>query len=299
MKIVRSDGRVLETRPGGWTVEESKLENWDYFEQDIETAANVLTDGSSLVGKRLGEIDRTAYLAYLGNDKTLLEQQTEAKTFFNPKFTFQVYMTYNGRTRWVEGELDAFQCVLYKGMMVTEITFTILCLDPYWRDVDGNDYDFADATPMFGFPFVSMINENMVKGGEIGHEVPTRGVICSILIFDGKNTVYNGGDVPCYYKVRMEAEGEIVNPTITKDGRSVRILTTLRKGDVVEIDFDSAPPKLTKNGENAIQLASRDSQFTNMIMNVGANVFTVSMDNPENRLLLKTKILHYEKYLGV
>ena len=288
MKIVRSDGRVLETRPGGWTVEESKLENWDYFEQEITTAANVLTDGSSLVGKRLGEIDRTAYLAYFGNDKTLLEQQTEAKTFFNPKFTFQVYMTYNGRTRWVEGELDAFQCALYKGMMVTEITFTLLCLDPYWRDADGNDRSLTDAEPMFGFPFVSILEPNALRGFN-----------ASRLIFDGKNTVYNSGDVPTFYTIKMEFDGEVKNPSITKDGRTIKILDTMVAGDVVEIDLQSAPPKLTKNGSNAIQLASRDSSFTGMEMQVGANIFTYTMDNVENRSLMHVSILHHEKYLGV
>lgn len=288
MKIVRSDGRVLETRPGGWTVEESKLENWDTFEQEITTASNVLTDGSSLVGKRLGEIDRTAYLAYLGNDKTLLEQQTEAKTFFNPKFTFQVYMTYNGRTRWVEGELDAFQCALYKGMMVTEITFTLLCLDPYWRDSDGNDRSLTDAEPMFGFPFVSILEPNALRGFN-----------ASRLIFDGKNTVYNSGDVPTFYTIRMEFDGEVKNPSITKDGKTIKVLDTMVAGDVVEIDLQSAPPKLTKNGSNAIQLASRDSSFTGMEMQVGANIFTYTMDNVENRSLMHVSILHHEKYLGV
>ena len=289
IRIVRSDGSVFETRKGGWTVEESKLENWDYFEQELTTSANVLTDGSSLVGKRLGEIDRTAYLVYLGNDKTLLEQQTEAKTFFNPKFTFRVYMTYNGRIRWVEGELDSFKCDLYKGLMITEIIFTLLCMDPYWRDSDENDRSLTDAEPMFGFPFVSILEDDGVL----------RGFNASRLIFDGKNTVYNSGDVPCTYAVHMEFDGEVKNPSITKDGKTIKILDTMIAGDVVEIDLQSAPPRLTKNGSNAIQLASRDSSFTGMEMQVGSNVFTYTMDNPENRSFMHVSILHNEKYMGV
>lgn len=292
MKIIRSDGRVLETRPGGWTVEESKLENWDYFEQEITTAANVLTDGSSLVGKRLGEIDRTAYLAYLGNDKTLLEQQTEAKTFFNPKFTFQVYMTYNGRTRWVEGELDAFQCVLYKGMMVTEITFTILCLDPYWRDADGSENSLTDAKPMFGFPFVSIYNPNP------GAERKIRGFVSSVLIFDGENTITNDGDVPCKYTVRIEFSGNVVNPYFEKNGRRVTLIDTMQDGDVVEIDFQASPPTVTKNGTNCIQKASRDSHFTGMELEVGENIVKYGNENEANAFM-NVKVLHNKRYLGV
>lgn len=289
MKIVRSDGRVLETRPGGWTVEESKLENWDTFEQEITTSANVLTDGSSLVGKRLGEIDRTAYLAYLGNDKTLLEQQTEAKTFFNPKYTFQVHMTYNGRTRWVEGELDAFQCALYKGLMVTEVAFTILCLDPYWRDEDGNDRSLTDSDPYFGFPFMSYLEED----GTVLGFAP------SILIFDGKNTLYNNGDVPCAYTVKMEFTGECVNPSFTKNGRTVKVLDTMQKGDILEIDFQSSPPTVTKNGENAMRKVSRDSVFTGMELDVGSNEVSYAIDNTENLSLMYVTVFHHERYLGV
>lgn len=291
MRLVRSDGAemVLGSTPPGWTVEPSKMENWDEFEQDISTSEKVLTDGSNLIGKRLGQIDRTASAAYLSNEKSLLEARTEASVFFNPKYTFRAYLTCNGRTRWCEGELEAFKADVVKGRAVVEITFTLLCLDPYFKGTDSNDRSFTDAVPMFGFPFVSITERN----GKI------RGFNASVLVFDGKNTVYNRGDVPCRYTVRMEAEGEIVNPSITKDGKFVRIIDTLKSGDVVEIDFQSTPPTVRKNGKNIIQACSRDSTFTGMEMQVGANVFTVTMDNEENRSMLKTSVLHYENFLGV
>lgn len=154
----------------------------------------------------------------------------------------------------------------------------------------------ASSLPHF---FEMEYREYVAPGPVPAPPIPVRGFLASRLIFDGKNTVYNNGDVPCFYTVRMEADGEIVNPMIVKDGKFVRVLDTMNAGDVIEIDFQSTPPQIRKNGENIIQMASRDSSFVGMQMKVGANVFTVKMDNEENRSLLKTSILHYERYLGV
>lgn len=287
LRVVRSDGQEWSIGAGtGWYILEDGLEDLNDVSYSVETAANVLTDGSSLVGKRVEEKDRTIECQYSGASKA--EERGRVLAFLNPKFSFKVYVTYMGRTRWYEGELlksDVGTGNVNKPMVVA---FTILCLDPYLKDTYGNDRSLTDAEPMFGFPFVSILEPNALRGFN-----------ASRLIFDGKNTVYNSGDVPTFYTIRMEFDGEVKNPSITKDGRTIKILDTMVAGDVVEIDLQSAPPKLTKNGSNAIQLASRDSSFTGMEMQVGANIFTYTMDNVENRSLMHVSILHHEKYLGV
>lgn len=287
VRILRSDGAEWLIGAGtGWKIDNDGLEGLNSLERDVETSEKVLTDGSNLIGKRLPEKDRTFSASYDGSDKA--GERARVISFLNGRYTFKAYVTYMGRTRWCEGELldsDVSTGNVHARMTAT---FTLLCLDPYFKDTDGNDRSFTDSVPMFGFPFVSILEPNVLRGFN-----------ASTLVFDGKNTVYNSGDVPCKYTVRMEAEGEIKNPTITKDGKFVKLLDTLKAGDVVEIDFQSVPPQIRKNGQNVIQIASRDSNFVGMEMQPGANVFTVTMDNEENRSLLSTSVLHYENYLGV
>lgn len=288
LRIVRSDGQEwLLGADTGWGILEDGLEDLNDVEYDVETSANVLTDGSSLVGKRVEEKDRTVTAQYSGSDKP--GERGKVLAFLNPRFDFKVYVTYMGRTRWYGGELLKSDVGTGNVNKPMEVTFTILCLDPYLKDTDGNDRSLTDAEPMFGFPFVSILEDDGVM----------RGFNASRLIFDGKNTVYNNGDVPCMYTIRMEFDGEVKNPSITKDGKTIKILDTMVAGDVIEIDLQSAPPTLEKNGSNAIQLASRDSYFTGMEMQVGANIFTYTMDNTANRSFMHVSILHYEKYLGV
>lgn len=290
VEVRRSDGQTFRVGSGtGWKIPNDGLKDWNVMEHEVSTAANVLTDGSSLVSKRLGEKDRTLKAVYCDVDAD--NERARAIAFFNPKFAFEAYVSYRGRTRWCGGEQIGFKVSTDNVYAKPEITWTLLCLDPYMKDPDGNESAFGDSVPMLGWPYVSYADEE-------GLGYPP-GLVAGVLVFDGLNSIVNGGDVETEYKVRIEAEGKLVNPTINKDGRFVRMLLTLSAGDVLEIDFESAPPKVTKNGQNVIHYASRDSAFTKMAMQVGKNVFSFTVDNEENRSLAKVQVLFHEKFLGV
>lgn len=291
--VERSDGQTFRMGTGtGWRIPNDGLKDWNVLDHEVTTSANVLTDGSSLVSKRLGERDRTLTAVYCDRDAD--NERARAIAFFNPKFTFEAHVTYRGRTRWCGGEQIGFKATTGNAYAKPEITWTLLCLDPYMKDEDGNESAFGDSVPMFGFPFVSHYREAL----EDGTKYPV-GFMASNLIYDGKNTIWNQGDVPTNYTIRIEAKGTLKNPTITKDGRFVRLLLTMYEGDVVEIDFNAAPPTVTKNGQNVIHYASRDSAFTKMAMQVGKNIFSFTIDNEENRSLAKVQVLFHKKYLGV
>ena len=288
--LERSDGVTFRIDgESGWMIPLDGLDGWAMLDLGVNTSPNVLTDGSALVSKRVNEKDRTARATYLGADNAAARAQ--AISFFNPKFTFKAHLTYKGRTRWCEGELIGFECPQRNVNLPTKLTFTLLCLDPYMKDEDGNESAFGDSVPMLGWPYAAYADEE-------GLEYPP-GLVAGVLVFDGLNSIVNGGDVTTAYKVRIEAQGKLVNPTITKDGRFVRMLLSLSAGDVLEIDFESAPPKVTKNGQNVIHYASRDSAFTKMAMQPGKNVFSFTVDNEENRSLAKVQVLFHEKFLGV
>lgn len=295
IRMVRDDGAELRLDGGdsGWCVETDASDDFSPITNSITTSANVLTDGSSLVSRRLDEVDRTAKAFYFG-DKTDRQARSEAQSFFNPKHSFKAYVTYLGQTRWCEGELKAFACNDFDGDLFVGITFTLLCLDPYWRDEFPNDKSFGSAEPRFGFPFVSHVREKLPDGAK-----RPVGFVVSEMLFDGVGNVYNSGDVPTFYRVRMRFSGDVKNPKIAKDGRYVRMVKDFKAGDELVIDFEASPPRVTVNGENAIQLADRSSSFTKMAMAVGKNEFRFSCDNPENRSLAKVTVDHYKKYLGV
>lgn len=295
LRVVRSDGQEMSFSTGGgagWRIAYEGMQDWLELPIEITTSPNVLSDGSSVVGKRVSECERTASCFYSGGD--LAGERLKVLSFFNPKRTYAAHVTYYGTTRWAPGELSAVECAITREGRALELVFTLLCPDPYMRSESGNESYLTDAAPMLGWPFVSHFRAPLPNG-----EKKPVGFLASKLIFDGENTIYNNGDVETTYTIRCECEGEIQNPTFTKDGRFVRMLGTYNAGDVIVIDFTAAPPSVTLNGNNAIQAASRDSNFTGMQMQTGANIFNYLCDNEANRPLMDVQILFHKKYLGI
>lgn len=293
IRIERPDGRQFTIGTGtDWRMYNDALPDWNTLDYSVNTSENVLKDGSSVVSKRVAEKDRTLTAVYMGDDPASAREA--AINFFNPKFQFKAHITYHGRTMWCMGEQAGFTCTTGNIYRPPELKWMLLCPDPYMKDEYNNDHSFGDVVAGIGFPYVS--HNPLDLNRPIDYPA---GFAAGILIYDGKNSIYNGGDVPCYYKVQIKAKGDLVNPTIHKDEKMVRLLTTLHENDVAVIDFESSPPNVTINGQNAIQKCSRDSNFTGMIMQVGKNVFSFEVDNPINRSLADVKVLYNNKYLGI
>lgn len=293
MRVVRSDGQEMSFGDGTqWVLSINGMEDWIALDYDVTTSENVLSDGSCVVGKRVQEKDRTMEAVYWGRDRKGV--RNEVIPFFNPKFSFKAYVTYFGRTRWCEGEQIGFDCPMVMENTPPKITWTLLCPDPYLRSEYGNENSLTDSAPMFGFPFVSHIRELLPDGTRY-----PEGFLASKTLFDGLNTIYNTGDVETYYKIRCECKGVVKNPKFTKDDKFVKLLGNFGDKDVIEIDFEAAPPRVTVNGENRIQDTSRDSNFIGMQMQVGENVFNYTCDNVANRPFMSVQINFWKKYLGV
>ena len=296
IRIVRSDGAELTAGggyEGGWTVSWEGLRDFNSLPISLSTSANVLTDGSTLISKRVDECERTASIFYKG-PRDPASVRDECLSFFNPKHSFAVHVTHMGRTRWCEGELADVKCEILADRFPCQATFTILCLDPYMRSEDGGDYSLTSSDHMFGFPFVS----HMRKPLPDGTKKPV-GFLASRMIYDGLNTVYNSGDVPTSYRVQVTASGDLINPTFTKDGKFVKYVGTLHDGDVYVIDFEGAPPTVTLNGRNVISGCTRDSTFIDMSLKTGPNIVTFTIDNSANLLYADVRILYNKRYLGV
>lgn len=297
IRIVRSDGRELVATAGittnGWTVSWQGLEDFLTLPITVRTSANVLTDGSSFLSERVEEADRTASLVYVG-PRDPRGVRDEALSFFNPRHAFAVHVTHMGVTRWCEGRLTDRQCVIQPSRYPCRVTFTILCMDPFMRSEDHNESSLTDAAPMFGFPYVSHVRQVLPDGSK-----KPVGFLASKMLYDGLNTIYNSGDIETCCRIVCSFDGPVKNPKFTKDGRFVQVLTTFKDGDELVIDFETAPPRVLVNGTNAIQLCSRDSNFTGMQMQVGPNVFQYEGSSAAERAYMHVQVLFYKRYLGV
>lgn len=308
IKIVRSDGRVFgdwdvdgNERAAGWNVgcggswgiPNDGLSGFADLEYEVTTSENVLTDGSSLISKRVGETERTVQLVYSGSNPD--SDRSNAIAFFNPRFSFELHVEYRGKRRFCRGEQTGFEASAGNVWESPTIKWTILSLDPWWKNENGHIEAFGDARPMFGFPFVSHIRKPRADGVRL-----PPGFLCGKLVYDGENSIINTGDVPCMYRIVCTFSGDVSNPDFIKNDTHVKLIDQYSAGDVLEINFEAAPPTVTRNGVNCIQKCTRDSNFVHMEMQVGTNVFNYTCDDPEkHRAYMRVQLLYNDNYLGI
>lgn len=307
LKIVRSDGAVFggfdDSLHGSrgwnigcgkeWSLPSDAFGNFANLAHNVQTSANVLRDGSSLISRRIEETDRTIKLVYGGANPDAA--RSYALSFFNPRYGFELHAKYRGNARWCAGVQAGFESPADNVHKAPELTWTLLCLNPFWRSENGHSEYFTDARPRFGFPYVSHMRKKRADGVKLPVGAPV-----STFVYDGKNSIFNGGDVPCYYVINCEFDGDVANPVFTKNERFVKVIDQFKRGDVLRIDFEASPPTVTKNGVNCIQKCTRDSNFTGMELRTGANRFQYSCDDPEHkRALMQVQLLYNDLFLGI
>lgn len=281
VKVVRSDNMEFLIDDVLWRITNDGLEGWDTTDFSVTTDNKSFGDGSYIVADRVPERDRTVK-AILTNKALSETMRQVTRAFFNPKYTYKVYLTYQNITKWCEGKLIAFSLPTENIHDYLNMQFTVLCPQPYLLSVDDFSKNIAEVVPRFGFPYVSFVE---------------KGFIFSEYKFAKEVYIDNDGDVETYCKVVIHAKGDVKNPIIKKDDKFIKLLDTLKNGDVVVMDLVSQPVKITKNDENIIRLIDRKSSFTDIKFEVGNNV--ISFDAETGSSKIDVIIYFNKRYTGI
>ena len=267
IRLVRDDGKEFLIDGGDWKIPSDGLSGFGSLDNDITMNSNAFGDGAQKGGERLAEKDRTV-LAQVSNKKLNSVLRGNALDFFKFKHEYKMYITYMGNTRWCEGSLYKMQ--LSEGNIHKPVTlqFTILCEIPYYKSVDNFGKDIAEIIPMIGFPYICT----------------SRGRVTGIYNFEKEVEVYNDGDVDTFCKAIFRANEDVTNPKLLVNGKYDRILSTMVKGDVIELGFTSPRTKVTKNGINILGSTDRTSNLAEMQLNVGNNVIGYSADDGDSAM---------------
>lgn len=281
VRIVRDDQKEFVLDNAVWGIPSDGLEGFDSVDNEIFTENMASGDGSRYTGERVSEKERTVK-ARLLNASLNETMRYYAISFFNPKHSFKVYITYQGRTRWCEGRQIAFSCPTGNVYKPIEIKWSILSTMPYMMSVEDFGKDIASSLPLFSFPFWSIVGYGFGTG---------------TYRFAKEVEIDNEGDVETFFRCVITATGDVTNPKLLKDNKYVRIKDVLHEGDVYEIDFVKKPPTVKKNGVNAIGNIDRTSSLTKMMMDVGTSKFGFDADNGSNSM--SVTLYYNQRYLGV
>lgn len=286
-RIVRSDGQEITIGDGEWRITNEGLINWANLPYSVFTAEIPSADGAIVTSKRVASVDRTIVAECKSTDPD--KARARAIKFFNPKYSYEVHMTYRGRTRWCKGEQIGFKASEGNMYRRPQLTWTILCANPYLQSESDFGKDIAEVAPMFAFPWWSTVEA-------VPNKVNKNAVV-SVHTFAQSIEVTNDGDVPSGMRVVIRATGEVKNPSIRLGDGYVKLLTTMHMGDIVNLDVTSKPPIVTLNNENAMHLVDRKSSILNLRIDVGDT--TLEYDADDGYQNLSVSVYWNKQYLGV
>lgn len=293
MTIKRSDGEEFTINKGespDWKIPSKGLEGFGAFDNDITTTNNAIGDGGIISAARVAQKDRTIK-AVSRNPYMNDAIRRRAISFFSPKYTYSVYLTYMGLTRWFEGQIHKFNLPTQNVNKAMTMTITFLCPSPYLKSFDNFGQDIASVQGRLAFPYCCRAE------ADTEHKEISAGITGGVFNFANKIYLENDGDVDTYCRCVFEATGAVENPQLIINDHYVRVIDTMAEGDVIEIDFTKNPPTVRKNGENFVGHCDRTSAFDEMALHVGTAAVGYTADDGTN--LLRVSLYYNKLYASI
>ena len=293
--IHRSDGQTfaMDDKPIGLL----ELKGVDAPAMEVFTEKNAVGDGDTVTGSRVAARDITIRAKSRGGIKNAI-LRARAVVFFDPQFTYDVDISYDGVTRTARDcRLKAVAIPSGSLYQPLDITATFLCPYGYLDGEGGMDgVDLNSITPRLGWPYVSMMKDGVPGKARSGLD-DAPGMLFGVYNYDKTVVIHNRGSAPTWVRGVFTAMGPstVQNPKLIHGDAFVRVLYTMNPGDVVDIDTEKRIVRI--NGVNALNKIDKASNFGGMRVDPGYSVIGFDADtNPDQ---LSARVYFQIRYLGV
>lgn len=228
----------------------------------VNHSVNSTTDGSTINSVRLANRNIVIYMAIEGNVEA---NRINLYKYFPLKKTVTLYFKNDTRDVYIEGTVELIECDLFSNKQVAQIS--IICPQPYFKDVEELISYFSDVSSLFEFPF----------------SIAEEGTEISAITTSVRKSIVNVGDIESGIIIDVYAIGSVVNPVIydVLARTHIRLLFTMEANDriVINTNVGKKSIKLIRNGveSNILGYMLPDSKW--FTLKSGDNVFTYDADN--------------------
>lgn len=247
---------------------------------NINTTNMAMGDGSIFNSSSLANRNIIITL-YIPSD--LDNKRIDLYKYFRPKQFCRLYFRNAKRNVYIDGYVETFDITLFA--ITQKVQISIICPSPTLKDTQVQEYNFSWTNDNFQFPFA--IEET---GVEFGYMESISYV-----------NVINNGDTDTGVTIELNANGNVLNPTIRNlaTGERFTINFEMIEGDLIKITTGLGNKKITllRDGveTNIINYVQKNpSWFT---LSSGDNPFSYSCDEGTGVLNLKFSLQN--EYLGV
>lgn len=235
----------------------------------INSSVNTTVDGSTINSAR---VESRNIVIYVKPERNIEQNRIRLYEYFPSKKTVTLYFKNGSRDVYISGVVETVECHQFTNPQVAQIS--IICPEPYFRDVDTLEMSLSDVEPLFEFPF----------------SIPEEGVEFSSFIVNNRKTLINTSGVDTGVVIKLFASGTVVNPTIYEvlTGRQIRLNLTMQPTDTVLIDTNVNKKSITliRDGvqTNALGYMRPDSKW--FVLSAGDNVFTYECESGSTNLII-------------
>ena len=246
-----------------------KIEGLNPPQATVNSSVNATRDGSKINSVRLGDRNIVIY--------TTIEGDVEANRinlykYFPLKKTVKLYFNNDSRNVYIEGTVEIIECDLFSSKQVAQIS--LICPQPYFKDVDNLVTSFGDVSKLFAFPF----------------SMPKTGVEISAITTNVRKAIVNTGDVESGIIIKLFATGTVVNPIIydVLKRTQLRLNFTMLSGDTVVINTNQGEKtiELIRSGINHNILGNMTPSSSWFTLESGDNVYTYDAESGSSSLQL-------------
>ncbi len=233
----------------------------------INSSVNATVDGSTITSTKLEDRNIVIYAALRGNIET---SRLRLYEYFPSKKTVTLYFKNGSRDVFISGVVETIECNQFENPQVAQIS--IICPDPYFKDVNTLEMSLSDVEPLFEFPF----------------SLQAEGVEFSKFVINNRKTLINTSGVDTGVTVKLFATGTVINPTLYEvlTGSQIRLNLTMQPSDTILIDTNVNKKSITliRGGisSNALGYMRPDSKW--FVLSAGDNVFTYECESGSENL---------------
>ena len=277
VQFIRNDGKEFLADFTEWGIPSGGIEGIDFATWNLYSQPLAFGHGSVVTGKQYSERNLKFTLRNINTNYNEFNRDTFI-SFFNPLYTFRVYITYQGKTKWIEAEVNGVSAPAKNVYEHIEGAVGFFCENPFLKSVDDFARDISSLEPRWGFPFIA--TEDYAP-------------LMSVYNFSKQVILDNDGDVEIYFRCVLSFDGDVTNPYISEGEHLFKLIGTFTEDDTIEIDFEKKTVK--KNGVSIYDLISRDSNFLDIFIPVGGTIVSMDADIGDN---LMHCTIYYNKYYG-
>lgn len=148
----------------------TEIEGMGPVKSDIQTTDISSGNGSRYNSARMDERNIVMHIMFYETDEFVLIENLRHKTYqyFPCKQKVKLTMTTDNRQLYIEGYIESNEPDIWSEQETTEIS--IICPDPFFREVGESKWIFNGVDPLFECPFHSDFYEEFTAGFEFAFE---------------------------------------------------------------------------------------------------------------------------------